>query len=435
MDQPERDGTNDTSAFDELESAVRTYCRWFPTVFRSAKGARIVDEAGRSYIDFFAGAGALNYGHNPGPMRDRLVAYLQADGLTHALDMFSTPKREFLRAFASVILGPRGLDHRLQFCGPTGADAVEASLKLARLATGRFNVCFFAGGWHGMTLGCLSVNSNRRHRETAGLPGSHTTALPFPVAPERVAPALAHIEELLVDPWSGVDLPAAFLVESVQAEGGVHPAPEEFLQGLSRLCREHGILLIVDDIQAGCGRTGPFFSFEPAGIVPDVVLLSKSLSGMGLPMSLVLIRPQHDVWKPGQHTATFRGHQLAFVTATAALDHWRDAGLEREVERKAALARAGLDRALARHPGIEVRGRGLLLGVDLARAGDGLAAEVVQRCFAAGLLVEACGRGDSVIKLLPPLTIEDGVLEEGLQILVAAVGAALAARAAPPAPE
>ncbi|MBI3270273.1 MAG: diaminobutyrate--2-oxoglutarate transaminase [Planctomycetes bacterium] len=423
-------GVNDVAVFEALESNVRTYCRAFPTVFRTAKGARLTDEAGRGFIDFFTGAGALNYGHNPDAIRAKLIEYLAGDGVSHALDMHTTAKRRFLQRFLEVVLAPRNLDYKVQFCGPTGANTVEAALKLARLVTGRTTVCSFTGGWHGMTSGCLTVTAHREHRKTAGVPLANTTILPYPVGPYPFPNALQHIEHLLADPGSGFDLPAAFLLETVQAEGGIYVAPVEFLQGLRALCDRTGILLMVDDVQAGCGRTGTFFSFERAGIVPDVVCLSKSIGGYGLPMSLLLIRPAFDRWKPGQHTGTFRGNQLAFVAGEAALEYWRQPEFEASIARHGeTIRRTLLTELVAVHPEIEVRGLGLLWGVDLSRAGGiGLGAAISRRCFERGLLVEACGRHDSVLKLLPPLVIEEATLREGLALLTQATKDVLSSR-------
>jgi diaminobutyrate-2-oxoglutarate transaminase len=417
----------DVTVFETVESEVRSYCRTFPAVFRRAKGAHLYDETGRRWIDFFAGAGALNYGHNPEFIKQQLIAYLEDDGLTHGLDMYSSAKRTFLERFRDVVLAPRGLDYKVQFCGPTGANAVEAALKLARLVTGRTTVAGFTGGWHGMSAACLSVTGNREHRQSAGTPLPFTVMLPYPVGPYPMPGSLAYIESLLADSNSGLDLPAAFLLETLQSEGGIYAAPPEWLRGLRRICDRYGILMIVDDIQVGCGRTGSFFSFEEAGVVPDIVTLSKSIGGYGLPMSLVLMKPEIDRWKPAQHTGTFRGNQLAFVAAAAALDLWRDGRLEAEVARKAAVVRLYLEERLGGCDGIELRGRGLMIGIDLVQAAGGgeTAKRAGRLAFERGLVIERCGRDDTVLKVMPPLTIEDDVLREGLEILVGAIRDAL----------
>jgi diaminobutyrate-2-oxoglutarate transaminase len=237
---------------------------------------------------------------------------------------------------------------------------------------------------------------------------------------------------MLEDSHSGLDLPAAFILETVQAEGGIYAAPPKFLQQLRTLCDRYRILLIVDDVQAGCGRTGTFFSFEDSGIVPDIVCLSKSIGGCGLPMSLVLMKRAVDVWSPGDHTGTFRGNQLAFVAAAAALEHWEDRKFSTEVFRKGELTTATLARELSAFGRrIEIRGKGLLIGIDFANCGGAQTADKVSAlCFENGLIVETCGRGGSVVKLLPPLTIAETVLREGLEILTRCIREAIPKAAA-----
>lgn len=276
---------NPLQVFAQMESEVRSYCRHFPVVFAKASGHTIWDAAGRDYIDFFAGAGALNYGHNNPVIKEKLIEYLTKDGLTHSLDMATEAKEALLQRFDEVILAPRGLRYKVMFPGPTGTNSVEAALKLARKVTGRHTILSFTNGFHGMTIGSLSVTGNRTKREGAGMPDAMDTA--------------AYIERLLEDGGSGLSLPAAMILETVQGEGGINVASDAWLQSIEKMCRKHGILLIVDDVQAGCGRTGTFFSFERAGIVPDIVCLSKSIGGYGLPLALTLIKPELDIWKPG----------------------------------------------------------------------------------------------------------------------------------------
>ena len=423
----------DVGIFNEMESNVRTYCRSFPTVFSKAKGALMWDEAGRSFIDFFAGAGALNYGHNPDFIRDRLIEHLQSDALTHALDMFTPTKRRFLETFRDVIILPRSLDYKVQFCGPTGANSVEAALKLARLATGRVNIASFTGGWHGMTAACLSVTGNKEHRESAGAPLPFTTVLPYPDGPYRLQDALGYVESLFDDPNSGFDLPAAVILETVQGEGGIYVAPPEWLKGIRALCDKHGVLMIADDVQVGCGRAGSFFSFERAGIIPDLVCLSKSIGGYGLPMSLLLMKPELDVWKPGQHTGTFRGNQLAFLAATEALGLWKGKHFEKSIAERAAIVEKSLRGYIAPlHPDLEVRGIGLMWGLDTRNAGGPeVAKKIGQRCFEQGLIIERCGRDDTVLKVMPPLTIDLETLKQGCRILEEAAQTVLGAVAPP----
>jgi diaminobutyrate-2-oxoglutarate transaminase len=348
-------------------------------------------------------------------MRERLLEYIMSHGLVHALDFHTEEKAIFIERFVSLILEPRTLDYKLQFCGPTGTNAVEAALKLARRVTQRTDVWAFMGSFHGVTMGSLSTTSARAFRHAAGVELSNTTFLPYPCGPLASLDTIKYIQVILNDDHSGSNRPAAIIFETVQCEGGVYVAPEEWMRDLSKLCARNDILLICDDIQAGCGRTGPFFSFERAGITPDITLLSKSLSGYGLPMSLVLMKPHLDQWKPGEHNGTFRGHQFAFVTATAALEMWRDDALERRVRAHAATIRDVLKPILAslsQPP--PLRGLGAVWGIDLSGHGGGpTASNVVSRCFNAGVVLERCGRGGSVVKLLPPLVIPQEMLVSG----------------------
>lgn len=412
--------TDDVAIFAALESEVRLYCRKFPVVFDRASGAELRAADGRAFLDFFCAAGSLNYGHNHPRIKRRLADYLAADGLVNALDLYTPAKREFLTSFREVVLAPRELDYKVQFCGPTGANAVEAALRLARKATGRRGIVSFSGSFHGMSHGALSVTGGYQARATLG--ADSVTFVPFADGPHGPFDSVGYLARMLDDPSSGMSLPAAVIVEPLQMEGGVYPAPAQWLRRLRTLTSRLGILLICDEIQAGCGRAGTFFCFEGARIVPDIVVLSKSISGYGLPMSLALFRRELDVWEPGEHTGTFRGNQLAFVAAAAALELWQEPGFD---DRLASAARhlerfgteiAGLD------PGIAVRGKGMVLGIDLRAAGGASRAESVQRqCFADGLIVELCGRDDDVVKVMPPLTIEPDQLERGLQVLRRAV--------------
>lgn len=412
----------DDGVFVAMESEVRRYCRCFPAVFKSAKGAHLFAEDGTQYIDFFCGAGTLNYGHNNELIKKHVISYLQEDGLIHGLDMHTTAKREFLARFRNVVLRPRELPYKVQFCGPTGTDAVEAALKLARKVTRRTNVIAFAGAYHGMSLGSLSATGSAGARSGGGIPLHGTTFLPFESGPWGSYDAIDLLSKILSDSSSGVDLPAAVIVEPVQIEGGIYPASKEWLRGLRDLTREHGILLIADDIQAGCGRTGTFFSFEESGVRPDLVTLSKSISGYGMPMSILLMCPELDVWLPGEHTGTFRGNQLAFIAATAALDFWEDPAFLSQLDSSARRLRDFGDSIARSDQRMRVRGRGMLLGIDLRDAGGAQrAAEVQRACFASGLILEVCGREDEVVKIMPPLTVETDVLEAGLAVLSAAI--------------
>jgi diaminobutyrate-2-oxoglutarate transaminase len=413
------------NVFESLESEVRSYCRGWPAVFRKATGSRVYDEDGRAFLDFFAGAGTLNYGHNNPRLKEKLLLYLAEDNIVHSLDMYTTSKRAFLQTFQEVILAPRKLNYKIQFPGPGGANAVEAALKLARKYTGRETVVSFTNAFHGMSLGALAVTGNSMKRSGAGIPLNHTVPMPFDNYLDGQTPDFLLFERLLGDSGSGLDKPAAVIVETVQGEGGLNVATPEWLRGLSELCERHEILLIVDDVQMGCGRTGPFFSFEEAGIVPDIVCLSKSLSGYGLPFAVTMFKPELDVWEPGEHNGTFRGPNPAFVTATAAMDFWTGEGMEKQTVAKSEQVEGALEEIVIEHPGAVtgMRGRGLAQGIAFAEPAN--ASEVCAEAFERGLLMETSGPESEVVKLLPPLTTTSDELSEGLEILTASVDAVL----------
>ena len=404
--------------FLRRESEVRSYCRTFDTLFRSASGSTMTDVDGREYIDFLAGCGALNYGHNDRDMGAALIEYIEQAGVTLGLDLFTVSKGRFLEAFEKIILAPRGLDYRLQFTGPTGTNAVEAALKLARKVTGRSNIVAFTNAFHGVSLGALAATGNRHHRMTMPLPG--VSRAPFDGYFGDGIDTAALLDRMLSDPSSGIDPPAAVLLETVQGEGGLNAASRRWIEDVTTVSRKHGALLIIDDIQAGCGRTGRFFSFEGMNVLPDMVTLSKSLSGYGLPLAMVMIRPQHDRWRPAEHNGTFRGNAHAFVTARVALEKfWRDDAFAQEVRRKSELLAKRLAAIAALLPSARVKGRGMMQGVDVG-TGE-LAASICRNCFANGLIIETSGPYDEVVKALPPLTTPDELLERGLAILKAAV--------------
>ncbi|MBP2365427.1 diaminobutyrate--2-oxoglutarate transaminase [Pseudonocardia parietis] len=410
------------TVFEDLESQVRSYCRNWPVVFDTAKGSRLTDVDGNSYLDFFGGAGALNYGHNPEVLKKPLIEYLTGDGITHGLDMYTRAKGEFLDTFQETILNPRGLDYKVQFPGPTGANAVESALKLARKITGKEALINFTNAFHGMTLGALSVTGNSMKRGGAGIPLVHSTPMPFDNYFDGKMPDFLWFEKVLDDTGSSLNEPAAVIVETVQGEGGLNPARIEWLQGLEDLCRRKGLLLIVDDVQMGCGRTGPFFSFEVAGIKPDIVTISKSISGYGMPMALVLMKPEHDQWGPGEHNGTFRGNNPAFVTATHALRNWwTDDTLEKDTVRKGEKIEEGFNKIVADNRGTEMfaKGRGLARGIQFE--GEGLAEKIAGKAFEHRLLLETAGPNDEVLKLLPPLTTSDDEIDEGLGIIAESV--------------
>jgi diaminobutyrate-2-oxoglutarate transaminase len=413
-----KDMTAETSIYDRRESAARSYCRSFPTTFVKAQGSELTGADGKTYIDFLAGCSSLNYGHNDPDMKAALIDYISADGVTHGLDMHTEAKTAFLEAYEEHILKPRGLDYKVMFTGPTGTNAVEAAIKLARKVTGRRNVVAFTNGFHGMTLGSLALTGNSGKRAGAG--GAHlgdVTHLPFEGSMGDDIDTLQFIEAMLENASSGVDAPAAFIFEPVQGEGGLNAASDEWMQGVAKLAKKLGALLIVDDIQAGCGRTGTYFAFERAGIVPDMVTQAKSLSGFGLPFAALLIKPEHDIWKPAEHNGTFRGNNHAFVTGRVAIEKfWSDKTFETELAHKAALLTTGLQELADMIPGATLKGRGLMQGVDVG-SGE-LAGEICARAFEKGLVIETSGAEDEVVKVLAPLTTSDATFRKGLSILI-----------------
>jgi diaminobutyrate-2-oxoglutarate transaminase len=414
---------NETEVFTRLESNVRSYARSFPAIFTRAVGTELFDVHGKRYLDFLAGAGSLNYGHNNPVFKSALVDYIMDDGITHSLDLHTVAKERFLLAMHETILKPRGLgDYVMQFVGPTGTNAVEAALKIARKATGRSNVIYFTNGFHGVSMGALAVTGNSYLRAAAGVPLQNTTAMPFDGYFGEGVDTIAHLEKVLSDPSSGMETPAAVILETVQGEGGLNVARIDWLKRLEALCNRRGIVLIVDDIQAGVGRTGTFFSFEPAGIKPDVITLSKSLSGYGLPLALVVLKRSLDKWRPGEHNGTFRGNNHAFVTATAAIEHyWSTDAFAAEIRAKGEYIAKRLQAMVDRFSSdlLDVRGRGMMIGVRCADAKR--AAAVTAKAYQYGLIIERAGPDDEVIKCMMPLTTTYAELEEGLDILERAV--------------
>ncbi|MEV0279827.1 diaminobutyrate--2-oxoglutarate transaminase [Streptomyces sp. NPDC050610] len=410
------------SVFETLESEVRSYCRSWPAVFDRAQGSYMYDEDGHTYLDFFSGAGALNYGHNNPVLKRALIDYIARDGVTHGLDMGTTAKRAFLESFQNMILRPRDLPYKVMFPGPTGTNAVEAALKLARKVKGRESIVSFTNAFHGMSLGSLAVTGNAFKRAGAGIPLVHGTPMPFDNYFDGRVPDFLWFERLLEDQGSGLNTPAAVIVETVQGEGGINVARPEWLRALADLCKRRDMLLIVDDIQMGCGRTGAFFSFEEAGITPDIVTLSKSIGGYGMPMSLTLFKPELDIWEPGEHNGTFRGNNPSFVTAAAALDtYWADGQTEKQTLARGEQVEQALRAICEEHVrlGAEYRGRGLVWGLEFTDKSR--ASAVARRAFELGLLIETSGPESEVIKLLPALTVTPEELDEGLRTLARAV--------------
>ncbi|MCQ0969634.1 diaminobutyrate--2-oxoglutarate transaminase [Paracoccus sp. TK19116] len=418
----------ETNIYERRESDARSYCRAFPATFTTARGSEIFTQDGGRYIDFLAGCSSLNYGHNDPDMKAALIDHISADGIAHALDFHTDAKEAFLKAYEDKILKPRGLDYKVMMTGPTGTNAVEAAIKLARKVTERRNVIAFTNAFHGMTMGALALTGNAGKRGGAG-GGSlaDVTHMPFEGAMGDDVDTLQFIEAMLDNPSSGIDAPAAFIFEPIQGEGGLNAASNEWMRGIERIARKHDALLIIDDIQAGCGRSGSFFSWEAAGIKPDMVTQAKSLSGYGLPFAALLIRPELDVWKPAEHNGTFRGNTHAFVTARVAIEKfWSDDSFAKSVQDKAELLTENFQQIAGMIDGAKLKGRGMMQGIDVG-SGE-LASEICARAYDKGLIIETSGAEDEVVKFLGALTTPEELIREGFGILRDATREALAER-------
>ncbi|MBR0351222.1 MAG: diaminobutyrate--2-oxoglutarate transaminase [Clostridia bacterium] len=404
----------DKEVFEKYESEVRSYCRIFDEELDYAKGAIIKDVNGKEYIDFFCGAGALNYGHNNPYIKEKVIKYLQDDRIMHALDMYTKAKCDFIKYFEENILQPRNLNYKIQFPGPTGTNAVEAALKLARKVKKRTNIWCFMGCFHGMTLGSIALTTEKEAREGAGVPLHYVTHIPTPYMFENFD-TIKYMQTLLDDDHSGVEKPAAIIIETVQAEGGIMVFSKDFLKDLRKFCDDNDILLIADDIQVGCCRTGTFFSFERANIVPDIVVLSKSIGGYGMPFALTLFKPELDIWSPGEHNGTFRGNQLAIVAAKAGLEFFNNNNIASQTVRKSKIIEKFLKEEIKPlSDKIEIRGLGFIWGIDVHD--EAIAKNISKQAFKKGLIIERAGRKNEVVKIMPPLIIEDELLQKGLEI-------------------
>jgi diaminobutyrate-2-oxoglutarate transaminase len=400
---------------NQLESNIRSYVRSFPTVFKSASGSWLVDQEDRRFLDFFAGAGTLNYGHNNPSVKKALLSYIESDGVMHGLDTATVAKIELLDGIEEILLKPRNMDYKVQFTGPTGTNAVEAAVKLARKSKQRSHVVAFTNAYHGHSLGSLALTGNQYYHDISYGSHNNVSHLPFDGYLGKVDTSEL-LEKMLSDGSSGLPIPAAIILETVQGEGGINVASFDWLRRIERICRRHDILLIADDIQVGNGRTGSFFSFEPAGIEPDIICISKAFGG-GLPMSLLLMRRECDTWKPGEHTGTFRGNNLAFVAARVLLEYWRDNQLSLQIQEHAKFIEQTLKQIQSQFSSTcsDVRGRGMIWGIEFLNAE--MASLVCRKAFEKGLLIETSGARDHVVKLLPPLTISSEDLRYGLSIV------------------
>jgi diaminobutyrate-2-oxoglutarate transaminase len=430
------------------ESAARTYARHLPIVPVHAQGMTVRGADGREYLDCLAGAGSLALGHNH-PVAVRAIRRVLDSGAPlHVLDLATPIKDEFTETLLGVLPPDLARDARVHFCGPTGADAVEAALKLARTATGNDGLITFTGAYHGMTAAALAAGGNTAARTAARVPDAGITRLPFPQdyrCPYGVGPvagtriAIEQLRRHLADPGSGMAPPAALIVEPVQGEGGVIPAPDAWLRAVRESTADHGIALIADEVQTGLGRTGTLWGVDHSGVTPDVMVLSKAIGG-GLPLAVIVYRRGLDQWAEGAHTGTFRGHQLAMAAGTATIRFVVEHGLADRARQVGGRIRAAFEQAAPDHPAIgDVRGRGLMLGVELVDPGSApdslgartaapaLARRVRAEALERGVLVELGGRHGSVLRLLPPLTITDAEADQVVEVLIEAVAAAAGA--------
>jgi diaminobutyrate-2-oxoglutarate transaminase len=402
--------TQNIEIFKQHESGVRTYCRSFPVNFNRAQDSFMYDTADNKYIDLLSGAGALNFGHNNQLIKNAVISYMQDDGIMMSLDLHTKAKEEFLSAFNEIILKPRNLSYKVQFTSPSGTSAVESAVKLARKVTGRHNVICFTNGFHGMSGTSLSLTGNRDKRQAVQQGG--ITRLPFDGYLNEEYDSIALYRKLLNDASSGVDLPAAIILETVQGEGGVNIASTQWLKGIKELCNEFDIKLIIDDIQTGCGRTGTFFSFERAEIVPDLVCLSKSIGGIGLPMAILLIAPDMDKWNPGEDNGTFRGNNLAFIASKEMLvKYWSDDKLSKDIQLKESIIVEFFNKIQRKHNSYikNCRGIGLIQGIEFFD--ENMSKRVAKDCFTKKILIETCGAKDQVVKFMPALTIDSELLK------------------------
>ncbi len=426
-----------TDRQNEFESSARSYPRKFPFALNRAKGVILEDVEGNRYIDFLCGAGTLALGHNDERVNRAMVDLINSGSPLHTLDLTTPAKDRFVETIHSILPFGMAKDVKIQFCSPSGTDATDAAIKLCKIATGRSSVIAFSGGYHGMGHGAMAVTGNcfAKSQVPNIMPG--VQFMPYPYSyrcpmglggDEGTKACGAYFERLLKDPESGVSKPACVIIEPIQGEGGVIPAPVEFLQTIRRVTAELDIPLICDEIQCGMGRSGKVFAFEYAGIVPDVILASKAIGGTQ-PMSVVIYNKKLDQWGPGSHAGTFRGNQLAMAAGTVVMETIREPEFLAEVVRKGNLFRERLLALQKECPIIgDVRGKGLMLGIEFVdpkgqtdimghpMESGTICAAVQKLCFEHGLVMEKGGRNGSVMRCLTALNIPDEDLEKGICI-------------------
>ncbi|MBA1228929.1 diaminobutyrate--2-oxoglutarate transaminase family protein [Pseudomonas viridiflava] len=413
------------SYLKKVESNARTYAATFQRLFVSGSGSRLKDDQGQEYLDCLANAGTLALGHNPAVVREAVMRFFESGQLQQALDLSTPAKHEFVQALFSTLPEPMRNNSKILFCGPSGSDAVEAAIKLARHYTQRSTLMAFHGGYHGMTAGALSAMGNLKPKMNVGAVNPGTHFLPFPYAlrcpfgtdgQHTDQLSIEYIRTVLTDPEGGVQKPAAVIVEVIQGEGGCIPASAAWLRELREITREQEILLIIDEVQTGLGRTGSTFALDHSGVVPDILVLSKAIGG-GYPLSVIVFAEHLDTWGAGMHAGTFRGNQIAMVAGAATIRHVQSHNLAAQAAARGEILASGLKDIASRYPAlVEVRGRGLMLGVEVAhprekgRTGPGhakLARTIKLNCFENGLMVETGGRHSAVLRFLPALTISE----------------------------
>ena len=396
----------------EHESEVRSYPRRIPIAIKQAYGVLVEDTRGQVFLDCLAGAGTLSLGYNHPEINQALKEQLDSGLPYQTLDIATEVKTKFIKQVKSFLSPEFAKDSAIQFCGPSGADAVEAAIKLAKQTTGRNTMFAFRGAYHGMTNGTMGMmgNLSTKSRRTGLMSDVHFMPFPYDIrcpfglgGDEGAKASIRYIDRLLNDDESGIMKPAAIIVEPVQGEGGVVPAPAFWLRELRRICDEHGILLIFDEIQCGVGKTGYNFAYEESGIHPDILCLSKAIGG-GLPMSMLIFNKKVDTWRPGEHTGTFRGNQLAMVSGAKALEIIERDKLVEHANVAGQYLRMGLEKIQDEVDCIaDVRGKGLMLGIEIKKANgernkfgepvaDGELTLNIQRCaLERGLIVEKGG--------------------------------------------
>jgi diaminobutyrate-2-oxoglutarate transaminase len=413
------------SFLKSVESNARTYAAKFECIFETGRGSRIWDTQGNEYIDCLSNAGTLALGHNNPEVRETVQAFISSDHIMQGLDLATPAKVNFVKQLFGLLPESMRGETKIQFCGPTGSDAVEAAMKLSRFYSQRQNIIAFHGAYHGMTSGALSAMGNLTPKSGPGISSGSVHFAPFPYrfrcpfgtdGSETDRLTINYLRTLLSDPEGGVAKPAAVIVEVVQGEGGCIPASDEWLRSVRNITAAHDVLLIIDEVQTGFGRTGNMFAFERAGIRPDVVVLSKAVGG-GYPLAVVLYDQRLDVWPRGMHAGTFRGNQIAMVAGRSTMQIIERDNLALNAKKMGILLLDGLQQLAHQYPILgDVRGRGLMLGVEVvkpaldgtAAAADGAAARAIQQaCFKNGLILETGGRHGSVLRLLPPLIINE----------------------------